>query len=126
MGFSRDELREDLSGSFGELRDLRFGKGRGSTADYMLIDFISGEAATKAAHSLNGSSRFGRKSAADITPATKALIERSEKVVPEKKKLKSEDKVQSTEASKQTSWFVEGVSNGKTFLVYDLNKIGLY
>lgn len=77
-GISRDELLADYLSPLGEISALRFGQGRGITADCMFIDFKTSEAAVEAVKKISAPSFFApfftSRFSAELSAATKAVL----------------------------------------------------
>jgi hypothetical protein len=53
-GITRDELVSQHLARFGQVKNVRFGSGRGVAGDFMYIDYFEASAATTAVQALNG------------------------------------------------------------------------
>jgi len=53
-GISKDDLMADHLLKYGQIKDIRFGNGRGVSGDIMYVDYFEAESAKRAVEGMNG------------------------------------------------------------------------
>jgi hypothetical protein len=88
-GIGRDELVSNHLLPFGQIKNVRFGEGRGSAGDHMFVDYFDADSAIAAVKGLNGTRDPGTSHlvlSASLTKPTSDAIERLKKEEREREK----------------------------------------
>jgi hypothetical protein len=78
-GIGRDELVSEHLLPFGQIKNVRFGEGRGSAGDHMFVDYFDADSAITAVRELNGKRDPGTSHlllSVSLTKTTADAIER--------------------------------------------------
>ncbi|KAF4755810.1 hypothetical protein FOZ62_000407 [Perkinsus olseni] len=91
---TRDDLLSDgVLNKYGEVKDLRFGRGRGAAGDVMYVDYFTWKSAELAVKNFNGKMSFGtdrRHMSCHFTPTTEEMIRVIKDDLRQKRKMKLE------------------------------------
>ncbi len=80
-GIDRNDLVSQFLGRFGQIKDIRFGSGRGVSGDVMFVDYFSADAAHRAVEEMHGKKDPGvslAKLHVSIAPTSLEAMKREE------------------------------------------------
>ncbi|KAF4666292.1 WD repeat-containing protein 4 [Perkinsus olseni] len=90
---TNDLLSDGVLNKYGEVKDLRFGRGRGASGDVMYVDYFTWKSAELAVKNFNGKMSFGtdrRLMSCHFTPTTEEMIRVIKDDLRQKRKMKLE------------------------------------